>query len=92
MDGRAQSAAGGAPQPPQSPLTMPRPGGLRRVASALAAAHRGGPHGRGLAAAAGAAPAPDDSFEVTVNGVPTRVPKGASVMAACDAAGVDIPR
>jgi hypothetical protein len=72
---------------------MPRPG-LRRAASALAAAHRG----RGLrtdaaaAAAAGAAPAADDSFEVTVNGVPTRVPKGASVMAACDAAGVDIPR
>ena len=41
---------------------------------------------------AASALAADDSFEVTVNGVPTRVPKGASVMAACDAAGVDIPR
>eukprot|EP00887_Chlorella_sp_A99_P004651 scaffold4.g4651.t1 len=35
---------------------------------------------------------PDDSIEVTVDGVPVRVPKGSNVLQACDAAGVDIPR
>lgn len=38
------------------------------------------------------APAIADAVEVTVDGKPVRVPKGASVMEACDAAGVDIPR
>lgn len=38
------------------------------------------------------APAIPDAVEVTVDGKPVRVPKGSSVMEACDAAGVDIPR
>lgn len=35
---------------------------------------------------------PQDSIEVFVNGVPTQVAKGSTVMQACDAAGIDIPR
>eukprot|EP00884_Botryococcus_braunii_P000409 jgi/Botrbrau1/10369/Bobra.146_2s0008.1 len=38
------------------------------------------------------AAAPSDTIEVKVNGKPVDIPKGATVMAACDAAGVDIPR
>ena len=39
------------------------------------------------------APAPAvDGIECTVNGKTVTIPKGANVMAACDAAGVDIPR
>ena len=39
------------------------------------------------------APAPVvDGIECTVNGKTVTIPKGANVMAACDAAGVDIPR
>ncbi len=38
-------------------------------------------------------PAPaSDLIEVTVNGEPVQIPKGSTVMAACSAAGVDIPR
>lgn len=39
-----------------------------------------------------AAPAPSDHIEVEVNGQPVQILKGSTVMAACDAAGVDIPR
>ena len=49
----------------------------------------------GVRAAASAAPAAapaDDGLQVTVNGEPVTVPKGSSVMQACEAAGVDIPR
>lgn len=35
---------------------------------------------------------PQDSIEVFVNGVGTQVAKGSTVLQACDAAGVDIPR
>lgn len=35
---------------------------------------------------------PQDTIEVFVNGVSTQVAKGATVMQACDAAGIDIPR
>lgn len=38
------------------------------------------------------ATAPADTIEVKVNGKAVDIPKGATVMAACDAAGVDIPR
>ncbi len=38
-----------------------------------------------------AAPA-DDQIEVKVNGAPVQIPKGSTVMQACDAAGIDIPR
>ena len=38
------------------------------------------------------APAPSDTIEVEVNGQPVQILKGSTVMAACDAAGVDIPR
>ena len=34
----------------------------------------------------------DDKIEVTVNGDPIRIPKGYTVLQACDAAGIDIPR
>lgn len=39
-----------------------------------------------------APPPPSDSIEVEVNGQPVQILKGSTVMAACDAAGVDIPR
>lgn len=35
---------------------------------------------------------PQDSIEVFVNGVATQVAKGSTVLQACDAAGIDIPR
>ena len=38
-----------------------------------------------------AAPAPE-MIEVFVNEAPFQIPKGSTVMQACDAAGVDIPR
>lgn len=38
------------------------------------------------------AAAPSDHIEVEVNGQPVQILKGSTVMAACDAAGVDIPR
>lgn len=34
----------------------------------------------------------DDQIECKVNGEPVHVPKGSTVMQACDAAGIDIPR
>lgn len=34
----------------------------------------------------------DDQIEVKVNGESVHVPKGSTVMHACDAAGIDIPR
>jgi hypothetical protein len=38
-------------------------------------------------------PAPaSDLIEVTVNGESVQIPKGSTVMAACSAAGIDIPR
>jgi NADH dehydrogenase (ubiquinone) Fe-S protein 1 len=46
---------------------------------------------RGLAAAAQPAPA-DDLIECIVDGTPVKVPKGANVLSACTAAGVDVPR
>uniref|UniRef100_A0A7S2QTI8 NADH dehydrogenase subunit 11 n=1 Tax=Chlamydomonas chlamydogama TaxID=225041 RepID=A0A7S2QTI8_9CHLO len=40
-----------------------------------------------------AAPAPNpDTMDVTVNDVPVTIPKGSTVLQACDAAGIDIPR
>ncbi len=38
-----------------------------------------------------AAPA-TDSIEVFVNDEPVNIPKGSTVLQACDAAGIDIPR
>ncbi|KAL4444867.1 hypothetical protein ABPG77_003917 [Micractinium sp. CCAP 211/92] len=46
---------------------------------------------RGMAAAAQPAPV-EDTIEVTVDGHKVSIPKGANVLAACDAAGKDIPR
>lgn len=46
---------------------------------------------RGMAAAAQPAPV-EDTIEVTVDGQKVSIPKGANVLAACDAAGKDIPR
>lgn len=34
----------------------------------------------------------DDTIEVFVNGQPTTIPKGSTVMQACEAQGIDIPR
>jgi NADH dehydrogenase (ubiquinone) Fe-S protein 1 len=63
---------------------------LRRAAARLG--QLSGLQTRCMSAAA-AQPAPaDDLIEVTVDGKPTRVPKGSNVLQACDAAGVDIPR
>lgn len=59
------------------------------VASAVGASSRG--LAASAAEAAPAAPAVE-MIEVTVNGAPVSVPKGANVMAACTAASVDIPR
>ena len=63
-------------------------------ASALlrAAARRARGGVRAAASAAPAAAPADDGLQVTVNGEAVTVPKGSSVMQACDAAGVDIPR
>lgn len=69
----------------------------RRSGGCGAAAAGGGARGltssapAASAAAADAAPAPE-MIEVTVNGAPVSIPKGANVMAACTAASVDIPR
>ena len=41
---------------------------------------------------ASAAAQADDHIECKVNGEPVHVPKGSTVMQACDAAGIDIPR
>ncbi len=38
------------------------------------------------------AAAPSNDIEVTVNGNSVSIPKGSTVMAACSAAGIDIPR
>ncbi|KAK9950924.1 hypothetical protein M0R45_006388 [Rubus argutus] len=35
---------------------------------------------------------PDDAIEVFVDGYPVKIPKGMSVLQACEVAGVDIPR
>lgn len=35
---------------------------------------------------------PDDAIEVFVDGFPVKVPKGMTVLQACEIAGVDIPR
>eukprot|EP00803_Ostreobium_quekettii_P011543 evm.model.scf_418.1 EVM.evm.TU.scf_418.1 scf_418:2929-11411(-) len=44
-------------------------------------------------ATAAAPPKPaDDKIEVQVDGKPIRIPKGYTVLQACDAAGIDIPR
>ncbi|XP_058079393.1 NADH dehydrogenase [ubiquinone] iron-sulfur protein 1, mitochondrial [Magnolia sinica] len=37
-------------------------------------------------------PTPDDAIEVTVDGFPVKIPKGFTVLQACEVAGVDIPR
>ncbi|XP_057501005.1 NADH dehydrogenase [ubiquinone] iron-sulfur protein 1, mitochondrial [Actinidia eriantha] len=37
-------------------------------------------------------PNPDDAIEVFVDGYPVRIPKGMTVLQACEVAGVDIPR
>ncbi|XP_004503119.1 NADH dehydrogenase [ubiquinone] iron-sulfur protein 1, mitochondrial [Cicer arietinum] len=37
-------------------------------------------------------PNPDDAIEVFVDGYPVKIPKGMSVLQACEIAGVDIPR
>ena len=36
--------------------------------------------------------APTDTIEVQVNGKAIQIPKGSTVMQACDTAGIDIPR
>jgi NADH dehydrogenase (ubiquinone) Fe-S protein 1 len=36
--------------------------------------------------------APSDDIEVFVNDEPVHIPKGSTVLQACDAAGIDIPR
>jgi NADH dehydrogenase (ubiquinone) Fe-S protein 1 len=41
---------------------------------------------------AAASPAPSDTVELFVDGKPVTVPKGASVIQACETAGVEIPR
>lgn len=41
---------------------------------------------------ASAAVQADDQIECKVNGESVHVPKGSTVMQACDAAGIDIPR
>ncbi|XP_008812607.2 NADH dehydrogenase [ubiquinone] iron-sulfur protein 1, mitochondrial-like [Phoenix dactylifera] len=37
-------------------------------------------------------PKPDDAIEVFVDGYPVKIPKGMTVLQACEVAGVDIPR
>lgn len=37
-------------------------------------------------------PNPDDAIEVFVDGYPVKIPKGMTVLQACEIAGVDIPR
>lgn len=37
-------------------------------------------------------PNPDDAIEVFVDGYPVKIPKGFTVLQACEVAGVDIPR
>jgi NADH dehydrogenase (ubiquinone) Fe-S protein 1 len=37
-------------------------------------------------------PNPDDAIEVFVDGYPVKIPKGMTVLQACEVAGVDIPR
>lgn len=37
-------------------------------------------------------PKPEEAFEVTVDGHPVKIPKGMTVLQACELAGVDIPR
>lgn len=37
-------------------------------------------------------PNPDDAIEVFVDGYPLKIPKGFTVLQACEVAGVDIPR
>ncbi|EXB95899.1 NADH dehydrogenase [ubiquinone] iron-sulfur protein 1 [Morus notabilis] len=37
-------------------------------------------------------PAPEDAIEVFVDGYPVKIPKGFTVLQACEVAGVDIPR
>ena len=72
---------------------------LRAVARRSGGATGGAP-ARGLAGSASASAAADaapaapavEMIEVTVNGAPVSIPKGANVMAACTAASVDIPR
>ena len=59
--------------------------GLKRPLSATRAISTSSP------ASAEPAPAPDH-LECTVNGETVQVPKGSTVMQACDAAGIDIPR
>ena len=52
---------------------------------------RGLQTGSGLLQSAQPAPAAD-TIEVFVNDEPVQIAKGASVLQACDAAGIDIPR
>jgi NADH dehydrogenase (ubiquinone) Fe-S protein 1 len=37
-------------------------------------------------------PNPEDAIEVFVDGYPVKIPKGMTVLQACEVAGVDIPR
>lgn len=37
-------------------------------------------------------PNPDDAIEVFVDGYPVKIPKGMTVLQACEVAGIDIPR
>ena len=75
---------------------MRRSGVLRHLWSAYGNGFSGG--ARGLQTGAGllqsaAQPAPAaDTIEVFVNDEPVQIAKGASVLQACDAAGIDIPR
>lgn len=46
----------------------------------------------GASQAAPAAQQATDTIEVFVNDEPVHIPKGSTVLQACDAAGIDIPR
>lgn len=63
-----------------------------RAFSTAAPPKPAGPVSTGAPAAAPAPQLPADMMEVFVNGEPVVIPKSFTVLQACDAAGVDIPR
>ena len=63
-----------------------------RALRRLEASAQAGPSVRGLHVTAAAQEPAADQMEVEVNGQNVSVAKGSSVMQACDAAGIDIPR
>lgn len=69
---------------------------MRRQALTSVLRRASGSQGWGMramsATPAPAAPPPEDTIEVTVDGKKVHVAKGSNVLMACDAAGVDVPR